>query len=191
MPRLILLIGLPGSGKSTLANQLVQQCSDRRLVSTDTIRASLFGAESIQGHWLLVWQAVGQQFRESVQQIQAGTVSEAIYDATNVVRKQRRQAIALARESGFTNITGIWINTPLWLCVDRNQARDRQVPKDIIYRMNRRLQGAPPSLLEDFDELIEMSDGWQFVPHLTSTIGTRDLVLKRSETSPYADPSRA
>ncbi|MDX2230405.1 MAG: AAA family ATPase [Leptolyngbyaceae cyanobacterium bins.349] len=156
MLRLLLLIGLPGSGKSTLANHLLQICSERRLISTDAIRADLFGEESVQGDWLLVWREVDRRFRTTVEQIRQGQATEAIYDATNVVRKQRRQAIALARHCGFTHITGIWLHTPVWLCVQRNQQRDRQVPKDIIYRMNRRLCGAPPSLQEDLDELIEL-----------------------------------
>lgn len=180
MPRLILLIGLPGSGKSTIARTLVQTDPQRRIISTDAIRAQLFGAASIQGDWLLVWREVERQLRETVQLIQSSVISEAIYDATNVVRKQRRQALALARNCGFTHVTGIWLNTPLWLCVDRNQKRDRQVPKDIIYRMNRRLCGAPPSFQEDFDALIEISDREQdpYQPHITRT---HDLVIWRSE----------
>lgn len=153
-PRLILLIGLPGSGKSTLAARLLQECPKRRLISTDAIRADLFGAASIQGTWLLVWQEVERQLRETVLQIRQGEVSEAVYDATNVVRKQRRQAIALARHTGFTHIAGFWLNVPVSVCVKRNQERDRQVPKDIINRMNRRLCGAPPSMQEGLDELV-------------------------------------
>jgi len=157
MPHLLLLIGLPGSGKSTLAAKLIQECPDRRLISTDVIRASLFGDAGVQGDWLLIWQEVDRQFRETTEQIRQGAVSLAIYDATNVVRKQRRQAIALARDCGFTRITGLWLNTPLWLCIRRNQTRDRQVPKDIIYRMNRRLWGAPPARSDGFDEFVKIN----------------------------------
>lgn len=99
---------------------------------------------------------VGREFRQSVYQIQQGEVSEAIYDATNAVRKQRRQAIALARISGFTHITGLWLNTPLYLCLKRNQERDRQVPDAVIERMYRRLYAAPPSEPEGLDWVIEL-----------------------------------
>ncbi|EKQ67966.1 putative kinase [Leptolyngbyaceae cyanobacterium JSC-12] len=159
MTHLLLLIGLPGSGKSTLAAHLIQDCPKRWLISTDAIRARLYGDEGIQGSWLAIWHEVGQQFRQAVQYIQAGEASQAIYDATNVVRKQRRQAIALARASGFTRITGLWLNTPIRLCVQRNENRDRQVPKEVIYRMNRRLCGAPPSKQEGMDELVELRIG--------------------------------
>lgn len=154
MPRLLLLIGLPGSGKSTLAAQLLQTDPRRQLISTDAIRAQLFGDEAVQGDWRLVGREVERQLRQAVLAIQAGTATEAVYDATNVVRKQRRQAIALSRACGFTHITGIWLNTPLKVCLHRNQARDRQVPPAVIERMYRRLWGAPPATSEGLDELI-------------------------------------
>ena len=153
---LILLIGLPGSGKSTIATQLVQQDPQRRVISTDGIRAQLFGDESVQGSWMKVQSEVERQLRQSVPQIQAGKVSEVIYDATNVVRKIRREAIALARDCGFTYFTGLWLNPPLSLCLERNQHRDRQVPVNIILDMHRALLGAPPSLAEGIDRLIEI-----------------------------------
>jgi len=154
VPHLIFLIGLPGSGKSTLAMALLQQCPQRRLVSTDAIRAALFGDAAVQGPWLKVWQAVEQQFTETVAQIQQGEVREGVFDATNVVRRQRRLAIALARRCGFTQITGLWMDTPLELCLARNQGRDRRVPEEIIQSMHRCLWGAPPSLADDLDELL-------------------------------------
>lgn len=156
MIRLFFLIGLPGSGKSTWANALLNECRDRCLISTDKIRLDLYGNEATQGHWLQVWQEVERQFIKAANQIQRGERSAAIYDATNVVRKQRRDAIALARKSGFTHLTGIWLDTPLWLCLQQNQQRDRQVPPDVIERMSRRLRGAPPSKLEGFEGLIRV-----------------------------------
>jgi predicted kinase len=153
-PHLILLIGLPGSGKSSVAARLLQECPERRLISTDRIRAELFGDEAVQGPWLKVWKEVEKQFQQTVQQISAGMVQAAIYDATNVVRKQRREAIALAHSSGFNYITGLWLNPPLWVCLERNEKRDRQVPPPIILDMHRSLIGAPPALEEGMDRLI-------------------------------------
>lgn len=159
---LILLIGLPGSGKSTIASKLTQACPQRRLISTDRIRSQLFGDESIQGSWVKVWQEVGNQFRQAVQHIAIGEVSEAIFDATNVVRKQRREAIALAHTVGFTYITGLWLNPPLWVCLERNERRDRQVPTSVILDMYRSLIGAPPSLQEGLNKLVEVKGRAQY-----------------------------
>lgn len=154
--RLILLIGLPGSGKSTVAAKLLQARSQMRLISTDAIRSHLFGDDAMQGHWLQVWREVCKQFQQAVQQIADGHASEAIYDATNAVRRDRRRAIALARAYGFTNIIGIWLNTPLEVCLQRNRQRDRRVPEAVILRMHRCLMGAQPSVSDGCDRLIEL-----------------------------------
>ncbi|NWF60045.1 MAG: AAA family ATPase [Fischerella sp.] len=149
MTKLILLIGLPGSGKSTLAKQLLAECPQRRLVSTDAIRGQLFGNEALQGPWLWIWWEVKRQFQEAI-----ATGSTVIYDATNAQRRHRREVITLARDIGFTHISGIWINTPVWLCLARNKRRERRVPEEVIFRMYRQLRDAPPSLEEGLDCLI-------------------------------------
>ncbi|MBW4582981.1 MAG: AAA family ATPase [Tildeniella nuda ZEHNDER 1965/U140] len=156
--RLVILIGLPGSGKSSLATMLLQACSQRHLVSTDAIRSRLFGDEAAQGHWLKVWREVGRQFQQIAQQRTMRQASEAIYDATNAVRRDRCRAIALARAYGFTDIVSVWVNTPLEVCLQRNQQRDRQVPDAVILRMHRCLVGAPPSVNDGCDRLIELND---------------------------------
>jgi len=155
MTKLILLIGLPGSGKSTLAKQLLIECPQMQLISTDAIRGQLFGSEAIQGSWLLIWRELERQLREA-----AIANQEVIFDATNAQRKNRREVITLARDSGFSYIMGVWVKTPVWLCLARNQKRIRQVPEDIILRMHRQLQDAPPSVEEGIDELIFFSS-WQ------------------------------
>ena len=149
MTRLILLIGLPGSGKSTLARQLAAQWPGYQLISTDAIRARLFGDAAIQGEWLLVWRQIRQQFQKAV-----ATAPAAIYDATNAKRCHRRQAIALARDTGFTHSTGIWLRTPLQHCLERNHHRDRQVPSAVILQMHGQLESAPPAVSDGLDSLI-------------------------------------
>ena len=149
----MLLIGLPGSGKSTFARSL-----NSRVISTDEIRAQLFGAEVTQGDWLKIWLEVRSQFRQAVDAITSNELEFAIYDATNAVRKQRRAAIDLARKSGFTKITGIWINPAIEVCLEQNRMRSRQVPEAVIHRMARRLYAAPPTREEGLDEVILLSD---------------------------------
>jgi predicted kinase len=148
---LILLIGLPGSGKSSIATKLIQADPRRHLISTDAIRSQLFGDEAVQGAWSQIWQELERQMQNAV-----NGGAETIFDATNVVRKQRREAIDLARQCGFTFITALWLNTPLPTCLERNQNRDRRVPVSVILDMYRCLTGAPPALKEGFDRLIEV-----------------------------------
>lgn len=111
---------------------------------------------------------VDRQMHQTLQQILRGEVSEAIYDATNVVRRQRRQAIDQMRGCGFTHITGLWLKTPLWLCLSRNRHRDRQVPEEVILQMHRRLSGAPPSLADGFDRLVILYPGYLLSTQLLS-----------------------
>lgn len=151
---LILLIGLPGSGKSTLARQLLAKDPCRQLISTDMLRQQLFGSENIQGPWLLIWRQVQIQFEQAGLQISQGIATEAIYDATNAQRRHRREVIALARATGFNYITGLWVDTPVWLCLARNKRRDRIVPEEVLLRMHRQLRDAPPALTEGLDCLI-------------------------------------
>lgn len=153
-PRLLLLIGLPGSGKSTLARQLLESQPGDILISTDAIRGQLFGNEAIQGSWSKIWTELQRQLQQAALQISQGMAHEAIFDATHVVRRHRREAIALIRSCGFVNLTGLWLDVPLDVCLERNRQRDRQVPDAVIERMHRRLMGAPPSLPEGFDNLI-------------------------------------
>jgi predicted kinase len=152
MAKLILLIGLPGSGKSTLASQLIAAYPGSHLVSTDAIRAQLFGSEAVQGEWLQVWRQVRCEFQQAAQ-----CSPLAIYDATNAIRRYRREAIALAREIGFTDLVGLWIDTPVAVCLERNQKRDRIVPEEVILRMHASLVDAPPVQAEGFDYLIRYS----------------------------------
>jgi predicted kinase len=127
------------------------------LVSTDAIRGQIFGSETVQGPWPLIWREVERQLQQAI-----ATNNTAIFDATNTQRSNRREVITIARELGFTHITGIWVNTPVWLCLARNKKRfstaasqqARLVPEEIILRMHRQLRDAPPSLEEGLDSLI-------------------------------------
>ncbi|MBK1986595.1 AAA family ATPase [Sphaerospermopsis aphanizomenoides BCCUSP55] len=149
MTKLLLLIGLPGSGKSTLAKQLLTECPQMQLISTDAIRGQLFGSQATQGPWFLIWQQVETQFKQA-------TIASipTIFDATNAQRKHRREIIELARDCGFTHITGLWVKTPVWLCLARNKKRTRQVPDEVILRMHRQLRDAPPSIQEGLDDIL-------------------------------------
>lgn len=151
---LLLLVGIPGSGKSTWARAFVEAHPRYRIVSTDAIRAALYGDEATQGEWSLIWTQVLGQWRAGVVSVGQGELDGLIYDATNARRRHRLEAIAAAREVGFTTISLVWFDLPLSVALERNQGRSRQVPPDIIAAMARQIQGAPPSLAEGVDQII-------------------------------------
>ena len=157
---LILLIGIPASGKSSLAAGFQQAgCA---VVSTDAIRAEIFGDAVIQGDWGLIWQAVEQKLRSAAAQAEHRDSSTsdlrrgviAVYDATNTRRAARRAVIRLARRIGYNRIVGLWLNPPVAICLARNQQRPRRVPEAVIQRMHRQLWSTPPKLREGFDLLL-------------------------------------
>ncbi|MGD1941737.1 MAG: AAA family ATPase [Leptolyngbyaceae cyanobacterium] len=151
-----LLIGLPGSGKSTWANQFHQSAPSLVVISTDQIRAQLFGHAATQGPWLQVWHRVTEQLQETVEHTRQGHVTGAIYDATNMQRQGRRTVIQAARAAGFTRLLAVWFDLPTPLCLHRNEQRSRQVPPDVIETMARQLAGAPPHCDEGFDALYRL-----------------------------------
>lgn len=148
-----MMIGLPGSGKSTWADRLMAERPGYRLIATDDIRAQLYGNAAIQGEWMAIWRTVLQQLHESYRAISEGTASGVVYDATNVRRRHRREFIQAAQGVGYQPLIGVWIDTPLMVCLERNLARSRQVPSAVIEKMHRQLTAAPPTVAEGIDDL--------------------------------------
>jgi|GEM_PF-946108 len=142
---LIFLIGIPGSGKSSQASYLDQNF-DSEIISPDRIRQQLFGDVQIQGSWGRIWQQAVGELRRVLH-----SEKLAIYDATNARCRHRRQTIACCRALGFQQIMGIWLDIPLEVCLQRNQARDRQVPETVIKNMYQDLRLTPPSLADGLD----------------------------------------
>jgi len=154
---LVMLVGIPGSGKSTWAGSFLKRHPDYQLVSTDQIRATLYGDEATQGDWRQVWQQVLAQWRLGIDYIRQGRLRGVIYDATNARRRNRCQAIATAKASGFNAITLIWFDVPLETCLRRNRERSRQVPPEVIIQMYRQLRGAPPSEGEGANRVLRIT----------------------------------
>ncbi|AMW28232.1 AAA family ATPase [Arthrospira platensis] len=153
MSKIVLIIGLPASGKSFIAERLSQGSRFQRWVSTDRIRQRLFGDESVQGPWLQIWAQICAELEQAV-----ADMVDVIYDATNAQRRRRRDLIAQVRGFGFQSVGGLWVNTPLEVCLARNERRSRQVPQGVILQMYRQLTDAPPSLNDGFDRLIEIQN---------------------------------
>lgn len=149
MSQAIILIGIPASGKSTLAQQMLRSHPSAYVyTSPDQIRGVLYGDMAIQGEWNAIWSQVLAEMKQA-----HATGKTLIYDATNYKRKYRKEVIETLRAEGFSHITGIYLPTPLWICLHRNQQRPRQVPETVIVEMHRCLVLHPPQLSDGFDRL--------------------------------------
>ena len=127
-----LLIGPPGSGKTTLAGQLAPLLQGETgepglVLSTDVIRAELFGDAGVQGPWDEIRNLLLQRLQEAVA---AGR--PVIIDATHARRSWRllyTQHLQLSRPVEWI---GWWLTTPLEQCKAWAQGRERPVPEAVI-----------------------------------------------------------
>ena len=137
------MIGMQGSGKSTFASDH-PECI---VVSTDAIRAELFGDESEQKDGKLVFDVAYARLAKAVE---AG--QDAIFDATNLRRKYRKKIFQMFPKAYHV---AVFVNTSIEVCKERNAERDRVVPEMVIDRMASNLNA--PTIAEGFKKIIEIS----------------------------------
>lgn len=136
MLRCHLLIGAPASGKTTLAAVLAELVGGQ-VLSTDGIRAELYGDAAIQGAWPDVEARYHARIRAAVAE-----GIPIILDATHGQRPWRlaiTQALPLPAPLQWI---GWWLTTPLEQCLIWNQERDRQVDTSVIERIHGYLPSA-------------------------------------------------
>ena len=139
-----MLTGLPASGKSYLARQYMEkknrEYQDAGLekqvvwISSDSIREELFGSEEVQGDNNKVF---GMMKKRTDAALSAG--HDVIYDACNVSEKRRRTFLNGLKRFSCQKICLV-IATPFSVCMERNAARERKVPAEVITRMYRSWQ---------------------------------------------------
>ena len=124
-----LLIGPPASGKTTLAGVLAQ-LTGALVLSTDGIRADLFGDPAVQGPWCEIGPQLHQRIRDAVA---AGI--PVIVDATHARRPWRLAITQGLMLPAPVEWIGWWLHTPLATCLQWNHNRQRLVPEPVIREM--------------------------------------------------------
>ena len=143
-PRLILLCGIPGAGKSHYAKNYITLQSSTIHLSSDAIRAELYGDESTQGNPADVFSLMQKRAIEALNNGQ-----DVIYDATNITRKDRSGIIGVCPKFAKIECYVIW--APIEECIQRDKMRDRTVGKEVIDKMLKRFQA--PYYDEGIDEI--------------------------------------
>ena len=149
-PVLILLCGIPGSGKTTWAKNYISKNPDFVHLSSDAIRAELYGDENIQGNPVEVFTLMQ---KKAVESLNAGY--NVVYDATSMTRKDRAGIISMCPK--FTHIQCNIIWAPIETCIERDTTRERTVGKEVIDRMLKRFQ--MPYYDEGIDEISIVQPG--------------------------------
>ena len=156
-PKLILLVGIPGSGKTTYAKEYARTHDETIHLSSDLIRAELYGDESTQGNPAEVFSLMQKR---AVEALKGG--KSVLYDATNMTRKDRAGIIAACPRHAKVEVHVIW--APIETCIERDANRDRTVGRAVIDKMLKRFQA--PYYDENIDEIIIVRyDAWDWEGH--------------------------
>lgn len=154
-PKFIMLVGVPGSGKTTYAGHLALITNGIHL-SSDGIRAELYGDEAVQGNPSEIFKIMHER---TLQALADGY--DVIYDATNITRKDRASIMSKIPNDVETECHIMQV--PIEICIERDSERERTVGKDVIDRMFKRFQA--PNYDEGFDRIV-VGDMYEAKQHL-------------------------
>ena len=148
-PIIVMMCGLPGSGKSTLAESITISENNKEykpvIHSSDSLRKEIYGNESTQGDANKVF---GELHKRIKNDLIAG--KDVVYDATNISKKFRIQFLNELKNISCTPIC-LCMMTSYETCLNNNKKRDRQVPIEVVKRMQMNWQ--PPHYNEGFKEI--------------------------------------
>lgn len=134
-PKLIVCCGIPGSGKTYYSKEYIEKNPNTIHLSSDSIRAELYGDESIQGDPNEVFTLMQKRAVEALNNGQ-----NVVYDATSITRKDRAGIIGACPKFAKIEAHVVW--APIETCIERDAARERTVGKEVIDRMLKRFQAS-------------------------------------------------
>lgn len=146
MPVLYMPIGVPGSGKSTYYKNNFNE-DETVLVSSDAIRKEVFGDENDQEHNSEVFELMRKRTIEALK-----NNKDVYYDSTNISSKRRIGLFNCSKDIRNAEKVAIVFCTPLEVAIERNNNRERKVPKDVIISMAKRFD--VPHMNEGYSDII-------------------------------------
>lgn len=147
MTKFFMMVGISGSGKTYYAHSLGKNYI---VLSSDEIRKELYGSEEVQENPAAVFELMKVR---TIAALKEG--KNVVYDATNLVRKRR---VALLQQLPANVLkTAVVVCTPITTCLKQNDARERQVPHEVI--MNQLKVFEVPVEAEGFDHVITVMSG--------------------------------
>ena len=154
MNKIIMLIGAPASGKSTYAQKLAAEYN-AVILSTDKIRAAMYGNELIQGNWADIEAILYKDIKNAIK-----ANKNIILDSTHYKKEYRAKIISQfswdVLGANSSEFSAYYFNYPFALIYSRNKHRPRRVPFDVLAAMYKELELRPPLLSEGFKSIKKM-----------------------------------
>ena len=148
MNKIIMLIGAAASGKSTAAPKIAAE-NNAVILSTDKMRAELYGAEHIQGYWPDIEALLYKRIKNAIKQNK-----NIILDSTHFKKQYRAKIIK--NFAKYSKFSAYYFNYPFSVIYKRNKERARVVPFNVLTAMYKELKKAPPTLAEGFKSIKKM-----------------------------------
>ena len=148
MNKIIMLIGAAASGKTTAAPKIAAK-NNAVIISTDRIRAALYGAEHIQGDWQEIEAVLYDRIKNAIK-----ANKNIILDSTHFKKEYRVKIIK--NFSKCSEFSAYFFNYPFSVIYKRNKERARRVPFEVLAAMYKELKSAPPLLSEGFKSIKKM-----------------------------------
>ena len=148
MNKIIMLIGAAASGKTTAAPKIAAN-NNAVIISTDRIRAALYGAEHIQGDWKKIEAVLYDRIKNAIK-----ADKNIILDSTHFKKEYRAKIIK--NFAKYSEFSAYYFNYPFTLIYSRNKHRARRVPFKVLAAMYSELSAAPPILAEGFKSIKKM-----------------------------------
>ena len=150
-----MLIGAPASGKTTAAPKIAAK-NNAVIISTDRIRAALYGAEYIQGNWIDIEAVLYDRIKNAIK-----ANKNIILDSTHFKKEYRAKIIK--NFAKCSELSAYYFNYPFSVIYKRNKKRARRVPFEVLAAMFKELKKAPPTLAEGFKSITNICAGLKSV----------------------------
>lgn len=145
-----MMIGAPASGKTTAAQKIAAK-NNALILSTDKMRAELYGAEHIQGIWSEIEALLYKRIKNAIK-----ANKNIILDSTYFKKEYRAKIIK--NFAKYSELSAYYFNYPFSVIYKRNKKRARVVPFEVLAAMYKELKTAPPLLSEGFKSIKKMYD---------------------------------